>query len=79
MNYFNSQRTFILIVTLFVLTGSCSRAEDESYLKEEDKVLQDMVPVMVEAEFMLAHNDLGIRPILYIVEDLNNVLESTHK
>ena len=77
MNYSNSRRSLILIFILFILTSSCSRSEGEGYIREEDRVLLDMVPVMVEAEFMLAHNDLGTRPILYIVEDLNNVLEPT--
>lgn len=72
----------IQVVTIILFLGSavmsCSRFEKEAYVAEEDKALLDMIPSMVDAEYLLTHNDYGnSRPKLYIIEDLNNTLKWT--
>jgi len=69
-------RRVCFLLTIVALTFSCRSFETEEYLREEDKALVDLIPEMADADDMLALNDFGTRkPILYIIEDLDNYLD----
>lgn len=66
-----------ILITLLIIsiTTSCTNYESENYLAEENKAIADLIPVMTEADFMLAHRKFGDKkPVLFVLDDLDNKL-----
>lgn len=68
-------RSIPTLLTIITLTGSCTNFDSEKYLEEENRAIVDLIPEMVDAEYMLTHNYYGTKsPTIIIIEDLFNEL-----
>lgn len=69
-------RQILITLTFISIIVSCRQYESSDYLNEENKAISDLIPKMLDADYMLAHNDFGIdKPIVYLIEDLYTNLE----
>jgi len=72
----NSKYFFLAIVLIFI---SCSRYNDLDYQAEENKAVIDIIPILVEADYMLSYNDYKTkRPILYLLKELSGYIDTTY-
>jgi hypothetical protein len=68
-------KSILTLLIIITLTISCTNFDGDKYWGEEDRAIVDLIPKMVEAEYMIAHNDYGTnRPTVIIIEDLFNEL-----
>lgn len=55
---------------------SCKPYESMDYITEENNVIIDLIGEIVDAEYMLTHNDFNTkRPTVYLMDDLYTKLE----
>ncbi|NOQ27736.1 MAG: hypothetical protein GQ564_20425 [Bacteroidales bacterium] len=60
----------ILLAWLVVFSG-CNRHDDCRYFEEECHAIIDLVPLMVDLDYMIAHNNYNLeKPSLFIINEL---------
>jgi hypothetical protein len=69
-------RQILITLTFISILVSCKPYESQDYLNEENNAISDLIPKMLDADYMLAHNDFGVdKPTVYLIDDLYTNLE----
>ena len=67
------------IISVFFLICSCSGYDNVYYQNAEDNVIQELIPELVDADYMLTHNDFNIdRPVLFLFKELNGCIDTNY-
>src|SRR5688572_14546130 len=69
-------KKILIGLTMFSLIISCSNFEGKKYWDEENNAIVDLIPEMVDAEYMLANNEYETeKPTIIIIDNLFNELK----
>lgn len=62
----------IILFVWIVMFQSCSRYDSCRYFEEECRAIIDLVPLMVDLDYMIAFNKYSVKkPLLYIINELH--------